>query len=164
MQSNTTNFGRCMRGFAAVATLTAASVMLSAHQTATYTDSSVLVTFGDIPSYWCFIFANYLISAYGTLLVFLPRKSQLWQLVVALDSVLVVILSSSCSAALAVGIIERNGIPHARWESIYHQVPSYCARILSACGIGFVGVVIYLLLLLLALQAEFNSILIDITL
>ncbi|MED6135169.1 hypothetical protein PIB30_043787 [Stylosanthes scabra] len=162
MTSNATNFGRCMRGFASVATLTAASIMLSAHETATYMDSSLHVTFGDMPSYWCFVFANYLICGYGALLVCLPSKSLLWQLVLALDSVLVVILSSSCSAALAVGLVERHGSAHANWQPIYHQFPSYCLRILSACGIGFIGVIIYIILLLLAFQVEFNSILIDI--
>ncbi|KAK7310385.1 hypothetical protein RJT34_07862 [Clitoria ternatea] len=161
MASNGAILPRCLRSFACVVTLAASTLMLTAHQTTTYMNYSVYVYFGDLTPYWCFVFANFMVGVYSALLICLPAKSQLWRLIVASDAVLVVILSSSCSAAVAIGLMEKNGNAHAGWLPIYHQVPSYCLKVFCAIGCGYVGTLIYMLLQLLSIQAALNSILVE---
>ncbi|XP_061376333.1 CASP-like protein 1C1 [Gastrolobium bilobum] len=160
MSGNAGIIPRSLRIVATAVTVTAATLMLQAHQTALYLDAPVVdVTFGDLAPYWCFVFANYVLAAYSFLLAFLPSESKLWGFIVALDAILLVIFSSSCSAALAVGIMERNGNFHAGWNSMYPSVPYYCFRVLLSVSVGFVGVVIYMILHLISIQAALNSML-----
>ncbi|XP_057443721.1 CASP-like protein 1C1 [Lotus japonicus] len=161
IESDSALLPRCLRAAASLTCIIAASLMLTARERRIYEEYLVHVYFGDLAAYWCFVFANYTVAIYSALAILLPAKSQLWRFLVALDGILVVILSSSCSAALAVALLERNGSLHSGWSPICHVVSFYCLRLFLAAGFGFVAVIIYVMLHLLSIQAALNSFLVD---
>ncbi|KAB2623654.1 CASP-like protein [Pyrus ussuriensis x Pyrus communis] len=110
---------------------------------------------------WYFVIANAIATVYGFLVIFLPSKSQLWRLVVALDVVITILLSSSISAALAIGTLGKNGNSYAGWLPICGQVPKYCDRVKGALISSFVGLIIYVLLLLYAIHSVLDPLLLQ---
>ncbi|KAI9125825.1 hypothetical protein K1719_003243 [Acacia pycnantha] len=150
-----------LRIVASVACVGAATWLCFTRQKANFGDRSALVQFRDVNApFWCFVVANCFAFVYSIAVSSLRTKSLLWKPVVAFDAVLMVILFSSCSAAMAVTYLETYGNFHALWRPICSRVHSYCANAFGAIFLGYVGALFYLLLHLVSIQEGFNALLI----
>ncbi|XP_068334390.1 CASP-like protein 1C1 [Pyrus communis] len=148
-----------LRLMAVAATLVAAIVMVTSHQRTSNFGISFEVKYNHTPAFQYFAIANAIATVYGFLVLFLPSESQLWRLVVALDVVITVLLSSSFSAALAIGDVGKHGNSYAGWLPICGQVPKYCDHVKAALISSIVGLIIYLLLLLYAIHTVLDPLL-----
>lgn len=71
------------------------------------------------------------------------------------------LLTSSVSAALAIGQVGKKGNSNAGWLPICGQVPKYCNQVTGALAAGFVAVITYAVLLLYAIHAVLNPLLVQ---
>ncbi|KAK7856989.1 casp-like protein 1c1 [Quercus suber] len=74
---------------------------------------------------------------------------------------LMVLLASSNSAALSAICLERNGNFHAGWRGICGLAPQYCNHIIGAITASYLGFVIYMILLLFAINNLLNPLLVQ---
>ncbi|XP_059664662.1 CASP-like protein 1C2 [Cornus florida] len=142
------------------ATLSAAIVMATSHQKTSFLTVSLEAKFSHTPAFKYFLIANVIGSVYSFLVLFLPSESQLRRLVVALDLVMTMLLTSSVSSALAVAYVGKKGNSHAGWLPICGQVHKYCNQVAGAMIAGFIGVIIYMLLLLYSIHSVLNPLLV----
>ncbi|GAB4824933.1 hypothetical protein Ancab_007805 [Ancistrocladus abbreviatus] len=149
------------RLLALMATVAAAAVMATSHQTTEVFGISIEAKYTHTPSFKYFVVANGIASVYSLLVLFLPPESLLWRLVVAIDVVITMLLTSSTSAALAIAYVGKKGNSHAGWQPICGQVPKYCHHVSGALAAGFVGVLIYGLLVLSSIQNFLNPLLLQ---
>ncbi|GMN27973.1 hypothetical protein TIFTF001_001890 [Ficus carica] len=148
-----------VRFLAFAATLSAAIVMATSHQNASVFAVSFEAKYSQTPAFKYFVIANAIVSVYGFLVLFLPSKSLLWRLVVAFDLVFTLLLSSSISAALAIAYVGKKGNSYAGWLPICGQVPKYCDQVKGALVAGFIGVIIYMVLLLHSIHTVLDPLL-----
>ncbi|GMY10097.1 CASP-like protein 1C1 [Fagus crenata] len=141
-----------LRLMALGATLSAAIVMATSHERATYFSVSFEAKYSHTPAFKYFVIANAIVSGYGFLVLFLPSESLLWRLVFALDVVFTMLLSSGISAALAIAQVGKQGNSFAGWLPICGQVPNYCDHVKGSLIAGFIGVIIYTLILLYSIH------------
>ncbi|KAF3444131.1 hypothetical protein FNV43_RR13821 [Rhamnella rubrinervis] len=134
------------------ATLSAAIVMATSHEKASFLTLSFEAKYSHSPAFKYFVIANAIVSVYSFLVLFLPSESLLWRLVVVLDMVFSMLLTSSVSAALAVALVGKDGNSYAGWLPICGQVPKYCDQVKGALIVGFIGLILYILLLLLSIH------------
>lgn len=66
------------------------------------------------------------------------------------------LLDSSISACLAVGLVGKNGNTHAGWLPICEQVPKFCDHVKGALAAGFVAAIAYFLVILYSLHNVMN--------
>ncbi|TYI12103.1 hypothetical protein ES332_A09G253400v1 [Gossypium tomentosum] len=118
-----------LRFIAFCTTLSAVIIMVSSRQRATVLVFSFEAKYSDTPAFKYFVIVNAIVSIYGFLVLFLPSKSLLWRLVVALDAVFTILLTSSISAALAIAYVGEKGNPIAGWLPICDQVTKYCNQV-----------------------------------
>ncbi|KAA8524393.1 hypothetical protein F0562_010816 [Nyssa sinensis] len=149
-----------LRLLALAATLSAAIVMGTSHEEANFFAISFEAKYSDTPAFKYFVIANVFASVYGFLVLFHPPESLLWRLVVALDVVFTMLLTSSLSAALAVAYVGKKGDSQAGWLPICGQVEKYCHQVGGALAAGFIGVVIYMMLLLYSIHTALNPLLV----
>ncbi|MBA0830815.1 hypothetical protein Goarm_015319 [Gossypium armourianum] len=142
-------------------TLSAVIIMISSRQRATVLVFSFEAKYSDTPAFKYFVIVNAIVSIYGFLVLFLPSKSLLWRLVVALDAVFTILLTSSISAALAIAYVGEKGNPIAGWLPICDQVTKYCNQVKGALIVGFISVVLYMLLFLYSLHTALNPLLLE---
>lgn len=71
------------------------------------------------------------------------------------------LITSSISAALAVAQVGKGGNSSAGWLPVCRQVPKYCDQVTGALAAGFIGVLIYLLLLLYSIHTVLNPLLVQ---
>ncbi|GLT86900.1 hypothetical protein SLE2022_050100 [Rubroshorea leprosula] len=143
------------------ATLTAVIVMVTARDKATFFTVSYEARYSDTPAFKYFVVAYTIVSIYGFLVLFLPSESLLWRLVVALDLVFTMLLTSGASAALAIAYVGKKGNPNAGWLPICGQVPKYCNQATVALVAGFIGLIIYTMLVLHSIHAVLNPLLLQ---
>ncbi|XP_012487178.1 CASP-like protein 1C1 [Gossypium raimondii] len=148
-----------LRFIAFCTTLSAVIIMISSRQRATVLVFSFEAKYSDTPAFKYFVIVNAIVSIYGFLVLFLPSKSLLWRLVVALDAVFTILLTSSISAALAIAYVGEKGNPIAGWLPICDQVTKYCNQVKGALIVGFISVVLYMLLFLYSLHTVLNPLL-----
>lgn len=98
-----------LRVIAILTTFSATIVMITSHERVRLNEVSYEAKYSDMPTFKFFVIANAIVCIYGLLVLCLPAKSLLWGLIVALDMVLTMLLTSSISAALAIGQVEKNG-------------------------------------------------------
>ncbi|KAG2717317.1 hypothetical protein I3843_03G171200 [Carya illinoinensis] len=134
------------------ATLSAAIVMATSHEKASFYAVSFEAKYDNTPAFKYFVIANAVASVYGLLVLFLPSKSLLWRLVIVLDVVFTMLVTSSISAALAIAEVGKKGNSSAGWLPICAQVQKYCDQVKGALIAGFIGAIIYLLLLLYSIH------------
>ncbi|KAF5481283.1 hypothetical protein F2P56_001950 [Juglans regia] len=134
------------------ATLSAAIVMATSHEKASFFALSFEAKYDNTPAFKYFVIAEAVASVYGFLVLFLPSKGPLWRLVIALDVVFTMLLTSSISAALAIAQVGKKGNSSAGWLPICDQVHKYCDQVKGALIAGFIGAIIYLLLLLYSIH------------
>ncbi|KAJ8763810.1 hypothetical protein K2173_003592 [Erythroxylum novogranatense] len=138
------------------ATLAASIIMATSRETGSFFSVSYEAKYTDTPAFKYFVIANGVVSVYGFLVLFLPSESMLWRLVVALDAVFTMLLTSGISAALAIAYVGKKGNSQAGWLPICGQVPKYCDKVTGALASGFVGVITYNMLLLYSIHTLFN--------
>ncbi|KDP24131.1 hypothetical protein JCGZ_25788 [Jatropha curcas] len=143
------------------ATLAAAIVMATSHETGSLFGLSVEAKYTDTPSFKYFVIVNSIVTVYGFLVLFLPPQSLLWRLVVAMDVVFTMLLTSSISAALAIAQVGKNGNSHAGWFPTCGRVPKFCDQVTGALVAGFIAVIIYAILLLYAINNFLNPLLVQ---
>ncbi|PON39284.1 Casparian strip membrane protein [Parasponia andersonii] len=141
------------------ATLSATIVMATSHEKASFFAVSFEAKYSQTPAFKYFMIANAIVSVYGFLVLFLPSESSLWRLVITLDLVFTMLLGSSISAALAIGYVGKKGNTYAGWLPICGQVPNYCDHVKGAMVAGFIGVIIYMGLLLHAMHTVLDPLL-----
>ncbi|XP_062107329.1 CASP-like protein 1C1 [Humulus lupulus] len=141
------------------ATLSATIVMATSHEKASFLTISFEAKYSQTPAFKYFMIANAIVSVYGFLVIFLPAKSLLWRLVIAMDLVFAMLLSSSISAALAIAYVGKKGNTYAGWLPICGQVQNYCDHVKGALVAGFIGVIIYFLLLMHAMHTILDPLL-----
>ncbi|KAL0001933.1 hypothetical protein SO802_015714 [Lithocarpus litseifolius] len=141
------------------ATVSAAIVMATSHEKANFYSVSFEAKYSHTPAFKYFVIANAIVSVYGVLVLFLPSESLLWRLVVALDVVFTLLLTSSVSAALAIAQVGKHGNSYAGWLPICGQVPNYCGHVKGALVAGFIGVILYALLILYSIHTVLDPLL-----
>ena len=67
------------------------------------------------------------------------------------------VLTSGISAALAIAYVGKEGNSYAGWLPICGQVPKYCRHVTGAMIAGFIGALLYLLLLLYSIYTRCKS-------
>ncbi|OMO67322.1 hypothetical protein COLO4_30183 [Corchorus olitorius] len=150
-----------LRFIAFSTTLSAAIIMASSRERTTVLTLSFEAKYSDSPALKYFVISNAIATVYGFLLLFLPSESLLWRLVVALDVVITMLLTSSISAALAIAYVGKKGNPSAGWLPICDQVTKYCNQVKGALIVGFISVIIYMLLLLYSIHRVLNPLLVE---
>ncbi|CAJ2656205.1 CASP-like protein 1C1 [Trifolium pratense] len=148
-----------LRFLAFSATLSAVIVMVSSHERATFFNVSFEAKYTTSPALKYFVIANSVVTVYGFLVLFLPAESLLWRLVVAMDMVLTMLLISSLSAALAIAQVAKQGNNSAAWLPICGSVPKFCNHITGALIASFIGVIIYMILLLHSIHSVLDPLL-----
>ncbi|KAK2378716.1 hypothetical protein P8452_35362 [Trifolium repens] len=148
-----------LRFLAFSATLSAVIVMVSSHERASFFTVSIEAKYTNSPALKYFVIANSVVTVYGFLVLFLPAESLLWRLVVAMDMVLTMLLISSLSAALAIAQVAKKGNNEAAWLPICGSVPKFCNHITGALIASFIGVIIYMILLLHSIHSVLDPLL-----
>ncbi|WJX42833.1 hypothetical protein P8452_30017 [Trifolium repens] len=148
-----------LRFLAFSATLSAVIVMVSSHERASFFTGSIEAKYTNSPALKYFVIANSIVTVYGFLVLFLPAESLLWRLVVAMDMVLTMLLISSLSAALAIAQVAKKGNNDAAWLPICGSVPKFCNHITGALIASFIGVIIYMILLLHSIHSVLDPLL-----
>jgi len=75
------------------------------------------------------------------------------------EQVLTMLLISSISAALAIAQVAKNGNNYAAWLPICGSVPKFCNHMTGALVASFIGVIIYLILLLHSIHSVLDPLL-----
>ncbi|KAI3964634.1 hypothetical protein MKX01_020451 [Papaver californicum] len=149
-----------LRFIAFSSTLSAAIVMATSHEKATVLNISFEAKYSNTPFKFFFI-GNAIGCVYSLLVLFIPFGGySLGRVILALDTVILPLIikttasyycynATSCvSAAVAIAYMGKKGNSHAGWLPICGQVTVICDHVTGALIAGFIGVIIYLLLLL----------------
>ncbi|KAK1405347.1 hypothetical protein POM88_004952 [Heracleum sosnowskyi] len=134
------------RLLALIATFLAAVVTATSHQKASILTISFEAKYSDSPALKYFVIANIIASIYALLLLFLPLDNSFWRFILVPDVVVMMLLSTSVSAALAIAHVGKKGNYHAGWLPICGQFHKYCDQVTAGLAAGFTGILIYLLL------------------
>ncbi|KAJ8626155.1 hypothetical protein MRB53_019462 [Persea americana] len=148
-----------LRLLALGATISATVVMVTSHQSSTFLNISVDAKYQYTPAFKFFVVANVIGGVYSLLTLFLPQKSMLWRLVVALDVVVTMLLTAAVSAAAAIGYVGKKGNSHTGWLPVCNQFPKFCNHVTGALALGFCGVLVYMVILLSAIHMVLNPLL-----
>ncbi|XP_021740376.1 CASP-like protein 1C3 [Chenopodium quinoa] len=142
-----------LRLIALASTIVATIVMGTAHDSASVLGIKFDAKFTNSPSFKYFVIAYAVVSFYSLVVLLLPFKNLLWRLILVLDMVVTLLLTSAASAALAIAYVGKKGNTHAGWLAICGQVPKFCDQTSAALAVGFVAAIIYFVLLLYSLHA-----------
>ncbi|XP_065862093.1 casparian strip membrane protein 5 [Euphorbia lathyris] len=148
-----------LRLVALVAVLASAIVMGTTNETLPFTTQFVRfrATYDDLPTFTFFVVANVIASAY--LLLSLPlsivnivRSSATNSriILVVLDAVMLALLTAGASAATAIVYLAHEGNTQANWFAICRQFNAFCERISGSMIGSFVGIAVFILLILLS--------------
>ncbi|KAI3988369.1 hypothetical protein MKX01_012158 [Papaver californicum] len=138
-----------LRFLAFGSTLSAAIVMATSHEKATVLNIYFEAKFSNTPSFKFFFIGNAIGCVYSLLVLFIPFGGySLGRVILALDMIITMLITSCVSAALAIAYVGKKGNSHAGWLPICGQVTEFCDHVTGALIAGFIGVIIYLLLLL----------------
>ncbi|KAK9285073.1 hypothetical protein L1049_024445 [Liquidambar formosana] len=142
-------------------TLSAAIAMATTHEKVNIFMIEFEAKYSDSPAMKYFVIANALASVYGLLVPFVPSESVLGQLVLVMDLVFTMLLTSSTSAALAIAYVGKRGNSQAGWLPICSQVPKYCKHASGALAAGFIGTIIYMAIVLCSIHMALNPLLVQ---
>ncbi|XP_065877331.1 CASP-like protein 1C2 [Euphorbia lathyris] len=141
-----------LRLIALAATVVAIVTMVRSHDSAQVLNLTFTAKYTNTPAFKYFVIAEAIASVYTIIVIFLFSRSLLGRLIVILDTVITVLLTSSISAALAIAQVGKKGNGHAGWLPICGQVPKFCDEAAIALAAGFIAAIFYLLLLLISLR------------
>ncbi|XAR66462.1 hypothetical protein NMG60_11012714 [Bertholletia excelsa] len=145
-----------IRLVALAAAVTATVVMVTSRDSAAVLNLEFDAKYNNSPKFKYYVAVNIIASAYSLVVLFLPSKSSLWLFILVSDLVIMSLLDSGISGALAIGYVGKKGNPHAGWLPICDQVAKFCDHVTGSLVSGFVAVIIYFLLLLYSLHNVIN--------
>ncbi|KAK9267316.1 hypothetical protein L1049_009739 [Liquidambar formosana] len=141
-----------LRLLALAATIIAIIIMVTSRDSAKILNMKFNAKYSNTPAFKYFVIANAVVSIYSLMVLFLPSKNSLWHLVLVLDVVITMLLTSAISAALAIAYVGKKGNSHAGWLPICGQFPKFCNHVGGALIAGFVAALAYMVLLLYSLH------------
>ncbi|GMI82359.1 CASP-like protein 1C2 [Hibiscus trionum] len=140
-----------LRLLAFAATLSATVVMVTSHDSAEVLNLKFSAKYSNSPAFKFYVIAEAIASGYGLIALFLSSKSWVNRVIVILDVVIAMLLTSSISTALAEAVIGKRGNSHAGWLPICGQVPKFCDHVTGSLIAGFAAAILYLVLNLYSL-------------
>ncbi|RDX58493.1 hypothetical protein CR513_62188, partial [Mucuna pruriens] len=151
-----------LRIIAAVATLGSAVAMGSTNETLPFATPFIRfrAEFDDLPSFVFFVMGNSVVCGYLVLSLVLSVfhiiktaavKSRI--LLIALDTVMLGLLTAAASAATGIVYIAHNGNPNANWFAICQQYNNFCERISGSLIGSYIAVALFIILILLSVVA-----------
>ncbi|XAR66827.1 hypothetical protein NMG60_11013174 [Bertholletia excelsa] len=136
-----------LRLLAVTATAVAAAVMATSHEVVHLSTGTFEAKYTRIPAFTYFVTANVIGSLYGLTVLFIHPEHTFWRFVVGFDVVITLLLTSAASAATETVYLVNEGNSYVRWLPICGHVDSYCSQAEQALVAAFIGVLIYLILL-----------------
>ncbi|TQD70478.1 hypothetical protein C1H46_043984 [Malus baccata] len=116
--------------------------------------------YDDLPTFTFFVVANSIVCAYLVFSLALSvfhiirsnaKKSRI--ILIFFDTAMLALLTAGASAAAAIVYLAHKGNAKANWFAICQQFNSFCERISGSLIGSFVGVVVFILLILLSAAA-----------
>ncbi|KAJ4835397.1 hypothetical protein Tsubulata_010561 [Turnera subulata] len=151
-----------LRILAFIATLGSAIAMATTNETLPFFTQFIRfrAEYDDLPTLTFFVVANGIVSGY--LLLSLPlsifnivrssaQNSRV--ILVIFDTAMLALLTAGASAAAAIVYLAHNGNPRANWFAICQQFNAFCERISGSLIGSFIGVAIFVVLILLSAVA-----------
>ncbi|RYR65643.1 hypothetical protein Ahy_A03g011571 [Arachis hypogaea] len=111
------------------ATVAAVVVMVTSHDSAQVLNLTFTAKYSNEPAFKYFVIAEGIASAYSLIVLFTYSQNSLRRLLLILDLVIAMLLSSSISAAVAIAHVGKKGNNHAGWLPICGQVPKFCDHV-----------------------------------
>ncbi|XP_050290769.1 CASP-like protein 1C1 [Quercus robur] len=148
-------FTLLLRLLALGATLAATIIMVTSHDSAEVLNLTFEAKYSNESTFKYFVIAEAVASGYSLIVLFISSKSLLRHLVMILDVVITMLLSSSVSAAMAIAHVGKKGNSHTGWLPICGQVHKFCNQVTGALIAGFIAAIIYLVLLLYTLHTVY---------
>ncbi|KAF7822988.1 CASP-like protein 1C1 [Senna tora] len=108
------------------ATLSSVIVMATSHETVSFFTVSFEAKYTNSSAFKYFVIANSIVTVYGFFVLFVPSQSLLSRLIIPMDLVFTILLTSSISTAMAIAYLGKKGNSDAGWLPICGQVPKYC--------------------------------------
>ncbi|GAV75720.1 DUF588 domain-containing protein [Cephalotus follicularis] len=149
-----------LRLVALAATIPSIVVMVISNESTQIFDFTFSAQYDNLPTFTYFVVAEAIAAGYSFIVIFLSLKSSFWRVIIILDVVVTLLLTSSVSATLAVALIGKNGNTYAGWDPICGQFSKFCDYVAGAVSCGFVATIIYVLIVLYdlhILSPFFNS-------
>ncbi|GKV45816.1 hypothetical protein SLEP1_g52860 [Rubroshorea leprosula] len=145
-----------LRLLALGATTSAIIIMVTSHDSTEVLNLKFTVKYSNSPTFKYFVIVEAIASGYTLMVLFISPKSVFSPLVVVLDIVTTLLLTSGISAALAIAEVGKKGNSHAGWFPICDQVPKFCDRVSVSLILGFAAPIVYFVLNLYSLHPVFN--------
>ncbi|EEF29260.1 casparian strip membrane protein 5 [Ricinus communis] len=151
-----------LRLVALVGTLASAILMGTTNETLPFATQFIRfrAEYDDLPTFTFFVVANIVVSGY--LLLSLPlsivnivrstAKNRRIILII-FDTAMLALLTAGASAAAAIVYLAHKGNTRANWFAICQQFNSFCERISGSLIGSFVGVAVFILLILMSASA-----------
>ncbi|XP_058077062.1 CASP-like protein 1E2 [Magnolia sinica] len=97
-----------------------------------------------------FVVVNAIASAYAlfSLLATMAGGKGLALFIIALDLMMVALLSSGNGAAAAIGVLGYNGNKHVRWNKVCNVFDKFCRHVAGSLVVSLIGALAFLLLVL----------------
>ncbi|KAG6756021.1 hypothetical protein POTOM_039436 [Populus tomentosa] len=151
-------FTNTLRLLALAATVVAVVFMVTSHDSAQVLNLTFTAKYSNTPAFKYLVIGEAIAGGYIVISILLSFKGLFWRLIVILDMVTTVLLTSSISAALAIAQVGKKGNTHAGWLPICGQVPDFCDNVTVALIAGFAAAIIYFVLLLCSLYVVLSPI------
>ncbi|CAN6553052.1 hypothetical protein FF1_004960 [Malus domestica] len=145
-----------LRLLALAATVSATIVMVNSHDSTRVLNLTFKAKFSDSPTFTYFVIVEAIVSGYNLIILLLSSKGSLWRIVIILDVVAALLLTSSMSAALAIAQVGKKGNTHAGWLPICGQVSKFCNHVSGALVAGILAAIFYYVLNLFTLYNVLN--------
>ncbi|KAM1245499.1 hypothetical protein ACFX15_036060 [Malus domestica] len=156
MTKNRRIFTTVLRLLALAATVSATIVMVTSHDSTNVLNLTFKAKYNHSPAFTYFVIVDAIISGYNLIILLLSSKGSLWRMVIILDVVAALLLTSSMSAALAIAQVGKKGNIHAGWLPICGQVSKFCNHITGALVAGILAAMFYFVLNLFTLYNVLN--------
>lgn len=151
-------FTNALRLLALAATVVAIVFMVTSHDSAQVFNLTFTAKYSNTPAFKYLVIGEAIAGGYTVISILLSFKGLFWRLIVILDMVTTVLLTSTISAALAIAQVGKKGNTHAGWLPICRQVPDFCDYVTVALIAGFAAAIIYFVLLLSSLYVVLSPI------
>ncbi|KAK6931251.1 Casparian strip membrane protein domain, partial [Dillenia turbinata] len=151
-----------LRIVAIVGTLGSAIAMGTTNETLPFVTQFIRFNaqYDDLPTFKFFVVANSIVSGYLVLslplsIIHIVRSGAKGSRIILIlfDTAMLALLTAGASASAAIVYLAHNGNTGANWFAICQQFNSFCERISGSLIGSFVGVVVFILLLLLSAVA-----------
>ncbi|XP_020698441.1 CASP-like protein 1C1 [Dendrobium catenatum] len=145
-----------LRFLAMAATISAAAIMATSHETTNIFSITIKAEFYQIPSFTFFVIANSISAAYSLIALFLLPAGLIsrWFAVI-----IAMLLTGAMASAGSISQVGKKGNVHAGWLPICDEVSKYCNQIMEALISGFIGLLLHTIIVLHTITTELNPLL-----